>query len=75
MLFKTFKQKVFIDSDFLITVMHKSTGEIDSYFKVSYTNDINIDRVIDLYYAKAEMVTMCYNNAEKMNHITVMVKN
>lgn len=74
MLFKSFK-KVFIDSDFLITVIHKSTGEIDSYFKVSYTKDINIDRVIDLYYAKAELITVCYNNAEKLNHITVMVKN
>lgn len=75
MLFKTFKRNVFIDSDFLITVMHKATGAIDSYFKVSYINDINIDRVIELYNAKAEMVTMCYNNAEKLNHITVMVKN
>lgn len=75
MLFKSFKKKVFIDSEFLITVYHKKSDFFDSYFKVSYitpTNN-NIDKVIALYDKKAELITMCYNNAEKLNHITVSI--
>lgn len=73
MLFKTFKRNVFIDSDFIITVYHKKSDVIDSYFKVSYVNDVNIDKVIALYDKKAELTTMIYNNAENLNHITVTV--
>lgn len=73
MLFKSFKKKVFIDSIFLVTVYHKKSDVIDSYFKVSYINNINIDKVVALYNKKAELTTMCYNNAEKLNHITVTV--
>lgn len=75
MLFKTFKKTVFVDCEFLITVYHKKSDVIDSYFKVNYTSltNNNVGKVIELYDKKAELTTVCYNSAEKLNHITVTV--
>lgn len=62
MLFKTFKQKVLCESEFHVSVYDKRGKWIES-FDVDYINDLNINKVIELYDAKAKMISLNYNKA------------
>lgn len=72
MLFKTFKQKIFIDTLFMITVQDLATNTFYS-FKVNYITGENINKVIELYEKKAKMKSVCFNKAVGMNEISVTI--
>lgn len=75
MLFKTFKQECFTDTNFQITVHNLSTDEFES-FKVDYLdhNTGNVDKVIELYNKKAVFTNVCFNRAINMNELSVTIK-